>query len=100
MQTSKKSTRATFREYALAVYESQLDQFRGEQIKVLDSQDRKKRRESIVVTQVHSTSRDEDLMVLWRLRGEKDTDFLSRDRCRPEFGRLHFVVDGQPTSAI
>ena len=71
----KEEYTATFRAYALAVYESQLDQFRGEEIKVLDSQDRKKRRESIVVTEVHSTARDEDLMVLWRLRGEKDTDF-------------------------
>lgn len=65
----------TFREYALAVYESQLDQFRGEEIKVLNSQDRKKRRESIVVTEVHSAERDEDLMVLWRLRGEDGSDF-------------------------
>ncbi|MBB35550.1 MAG: toluene tolerance protein [Hirschia sp.] len=64
----------TFRRYALAVYESQLDQFRGEEIKIISSQDRKKRRESIVVTEVQAADQDKTLMVLWRLRGEKDAD--------------------------
>jgi len=61
--------RTAFREYALAVYEVQLDQYRGEEVQILGSDDNNER-DSIVKTRI--TKEDgESLDVYWRvfLRG-------------------------------
>ena len=57
--------RAAFREYALAVYEAQLDQYRGEEIEVLGSDDNNSR-DSIVKSRV-TKSDGESLDVYWRV---------------------------------
>lgn len=57
--------RKAFRDYALAVYEVQLDRYRGEEIQVLGSDDNNAR-DSIVKTRV-TKSDGESLDVYWRV---------------------------------
>ena len=59
------SYREAFREYALAVYEVQLDRYRGEQIQILGSDDNNER-DSIVKTRIARTD-GETLDVYWRV---------------------------------
>jgi len=57
--------RAAFREYALAVYEVQLDRYRGEEIEILGSDDNNDR-DSIVKTRITKAD-GESLDVYWRV---------------------------------
>lgn len=57
--------RAAFREYALAVYEVQLDRYRGEEIQILGSDDNNDR-DSIVKTRITRPD-GESLDVYWRV---------------------------------
>ena len=57
--------RAAFRDYALAVYEVQLDRYRGEEIEILGSDDNNER-DSIVKTRITKAD-GESLDVYWRV---------------------------------
>ena len=57
--------RAAFREYALAVYEVQLDRYRGEAVQILGSDDNNER-DSIVKTRITKAD-GESLDVYWRV---------------------------------
>lgn len=61
----------TFEEYATAVYEAQLDEFRGEAIKVVGSTDPAPRR-SQVNTLIKSTESGKDIQVVWDVLQSKD----------------------------
>ena len=64
-----------FNSYALAVYEAQLDQFRGEEIEVVGSVDlRDDGSDSIVQTQLKSGRTGELMDVEWRVRKKRGTD--------------------------
>jgi phospholipid transport system substrate-binding protein len=56
-----------FREYALAVYQAQLDQYRGDAVKMLGSVERKPG-DVVVKTAISSKKRGEDLPVNWRVK--------------------------------
>ncbi len=58
-----------FVDYALAVYEAQLDQFRGEEIDVFDSVDLRPG-DSVVKSKIKSADSGRDLVVEWRVRQE------------------------------
>jgi phospholipid transport system substrate-binding protein len=61
----------TFEEYATAVYEAQLDEFRGEEIKVVGSTDPAPRR-SQVNTLIKSTQSGKDIQVVWDVLQSQD----------------------------
>jgi phospholipid transport system substrate-binding protein len=61
----------TFEEYATAVYEAQLDEFRGEEIKVVGSVDPAPRR-SQVNTLIKSTQSGKDIPVVWDVLQSQD----------------------------
>ncbi len=61
----------TFEEYATAVYEAQLDEFRGEAIKVTGSVDPTPRR-SQVNTLIKSTQSGKDIPVVWDVLQSQD----------------------------
>ncbi len=63
----------TFEAYATAVYEAQLDEFRGEEIKVVGSTDPAPRR-SQVNTLIKSTESGKDIQVVWDVLQSKDGD--------------------------
>ena len=60
-----------FERYAIAVYETQLDQFRGEAIKVTGSRDDDARR-STVRSVIKSSSTGRDIEVLWDVLASQD----------------------------
>lgn len=62
---------AAFERYAIAVYEAQLDQFRGEAIKVTGSRDDDARR-STVRSVIKSSSTGRDIEVLWDVLASQD----------------------------
>ncbi|MBI1359898.1 MAG: ABC transporter substrate-binding protein [Alphaproteobacteria bacterium] len=61
----------TFEEYATEVYQAQLDEFRGESIKVVGSTDPAPRR-SQVNTLIKSTESGKDIQVVWDVLQSKD----------------------------
>jgi phospholipid transport system substrate-binding protein len=69
-----------FQRYAIAVYEVQLDQFRGEEVKVIGSRDIDERR-SQVRSLIESSQAGRDIEVIWDvIRSEKDpTKYQVRD---------------------
>jgi phospholipid transport system substrate-binding protein len=69
----------TFEAYAIAVYEVQLDQFRGESIKVTGSRDDDARR-SQVRSLIKSSESGKDIEVFWDVLASKDgTGYRVRD---------------------
>ena len=65
---------SAFHTYSMAVYEVQLDQFRGEDIEVVGSVDlRDDGSDSVVQTTVHAEG--EDFTIEWRVRKQRDTEF-------------------------
>jgi phospholipid transport system substrate-binding protein len=58
---------AAFVDYCVAVYEDQLDQFRGNEMKVVKSTDRVPGRDVIVETQIVPRGRTQPMTVEWRL---------------------------------
>jgi phospholipid transport system substrate-binding protein len=58
---------ATFQDYAIAVYEDQLDRFRGNAIRVIDSVERVPGRDVIVRSQVTPRGRSQPMNVQWRI---------------------------------
>ncbi len=63
----------TFQEYAIAVYEDQLDRFRGNAIRVTDSVERVPGRDVIVRSQVTPRGRTQPMNVQWRILRSSDT---------------------------
>jgi phospholipid transport system substrate-binding protein len=63
---------AAFLDYAAAVYETQLDRFRGNEIKVVASVDRVPDKDIIVTTEITPRGSTKPVMVKWRIlrRGE------------------------------
>jgi phospholipid transport system substrate-binding protein len=57
----------TFREYALVVYQTQLDQYRGDAVRVIRSETDRSG-DTIVYTQIPSKARGETLEAVWRVR--------------------------------
>lgn len=58
---------AAFVDYCVAVYEDQLDQFRGNEMKVVKSTDRSPGRDVVVETQIVPRGRTQPMTVEWRL---------------------------------
>lgn len=58
---------AAFVDYCVAVYEDQLDQFRGNEMKVTKSTDRVAGRDVVVETQIVPRGRTQPMTVEWRL---------------------------------
>lgn len=58
---------AAFIDYCVAVYEDQLDQFRGNEMKVVRSIDRTPGRDVVVQTQITPRGRSAAMVVEWRL---------------------------------
>ncbi len=68
-----------FEQYAVAVYQDQLDQFRGEEIRVVGSRDLSDRN-SHVTSMIKSSDTGKDVEVIWDVLESRDGDrYLVRD---------------------
>lgn len=88
----KEAFTEAFREYALATYEAELDKYRGNDIKVLSSQDNPStsstRVDSVVTTVIDLPEPQKDLTVLWRV-----VEFQPDSKYTEVFGSGYKVTD-------
>lgn len=83
---------AAFREYALATYEAELDKYRGNDLRVVSSQDDKATKttkvDSVVTTVIDLPDPKSDLTVLWRV-----VEFQPDSKYAEVFGTGYKVTD-------